>query len=177
MIQHIRALLTVIAAGIMLLAAFFYWRELSENEVPQRQIPEIVGYELKNIAGETFKVPTGKVVVVNFWASWCAPCVEEIPSMVKLVNAMSGSLSIVAISGDSALDEVTIFLKSFPDFSGPHIQVVWDENWTLSRSFGVGRLPESYIYDSKGSFVRKVVGSIDWSTPEAIEFMKSLIRE
>lgn len=175
--DHLRAIgvvLVVLALGIL------GWNllmnrseEASPIEHTMSTMPEL---EVKTIDGRTFRSAQakGKILIVNFWASWCGPCVEEVPSLVKLSEAMKDDLMILAISGDSNMEDVNAFLKSFPNFKKPGIDIVLDEGLKLSRQFDVVRLPESYIYDGEGKVARKIAGSIDWATADAIEYMKSL---
>lgn len=175
---HLKAFTVVALAAIVIFGAFLYWQDRSASapSTDVRQAPPLAGIEVTDLNSVKHVLADrgGKILIINFWASWCAPCVEEIPSLVKLSKELPGRIEIIAISGDTNVDEINIFLKSFPEFKGNNIHVVWDEKLRHSKTFGVARLPESFIYDGKGNFVRKVVGSIPWATPDAIAFMKSL---
>lgn len=116
----------------------------------------------------------GKVLIFNFWASWCSPCIEEVPSLVTLVKA-DPNIVIIAVSGDQNKDDIHAFLKSFPGFNKPPIYVVQDNAKALMDHFKVDKLPESFIFNPKGEMVKKISGTINWHTPESIEYFK-LIR-
>ncbi len=115
----------------------------------------------------------GKVIIFNFWASWCAPCIEEVPSLVTLVKA-DPNIVIIAVSGDEHKDDIEAFLKSFPDFNKSPIYVVQENAKAMMEYFNVERLPESFIFNDKGEMVKKITGTINWHTPDSIEYFKSL---
>ncbi len=116
----------------------------------------------------------GKIVIVSFWASWCGPCLEEFPSLIELVEKMNGEIQLLAISQDSSKEEIEAFLKSFPGSKNPNIHLIWDEDRSIGKIYQVDRLPESFVGDRSHKLVRKIVGTINWATPDALEFMKAL---
>jgi thiol-disulfide isomerase/thioredoxin len=115
------------------------------------------------------------IIIINFWASWCTPCLEEIPSLHKLVATFAGKIHLIAVSGDSSIEEMRIFLKSYPELTNKNISIVWDKDKELMKLYRVNRLPESFILSSDKKLVKKVVGSIDWYTFESKEFIKNLL--
>jgi thiol-disulfide isomerase/thioredoxin len=116
----------------------------------------------------------GKIVILNFWASWCGPCVEEFPSLVRLAETMKGKVEVVAVSEDSAKEDIETFLKSFPKTQNPYFHIVWDKDRSIGQLYDAERLPESYIADKNLKLSKKVVGSISWDTKEAFKFIKEL---
>lgn len=122
----------------------------------------------------SFNESQGKIVIINFWASWCSPCVKEAPSLIDLVKRMNGNLQLIAISGDSNLNDVNAFLSAFPLFDSKNIHFVWDQDRSLMKKFGVDRLPETFIFNSDGLFKRKISGEVDWSSNESVELFKKL---
>jgi thiol-disulfide isomerase/thioredoxin len=104
----------------------------------------------------------GKLILVNFWASWCAPCREEEPSLDQLAKAYDpSSLQVVAISVDDAWDPIEKF------FAGrkPAYSVLWDEGGKTSLRFGTSKFPESYILDASGKQRVKFIGPRNWMEP------------
>lgn len=143
------------------------------NELEQTGLPE---FTVKNIRGQDISPSqfAGKVLVVNFWASWCNPCVQEFPSMLKLVEHFKGEVVLLAISADSSFND----MKSFVDLmkaDRPHVEILWDIEKRASKLFGTETLPESYIVTREGKVVRKVVGLEDWSSAMAIRFFEDLV--
>jgi thiol-disulfide isomerase/thioredoxin len=117
----------------------------------------------------------GKVVLVNFWATWCPPCREEIPSMVKLNQFMAGKpYQMLALSidegGKQAIEE---FFKS----SGHTLPAYLDGEQKVGRVYGITGVPETFILDKNGIIVKKVVGGMDWNSPEVISYLEGLMKK
>jgi len=116
----------------------------------------------------------GKVVLLNIWATWCPPCVEEMPSMERLYQAMKGTdFEILAVSIDaSGAEAVRPFMKkhrlSFTALADPRGAIR-----SLYQTTGV---PESFIIDKNGMIVEKVIGPRDWASPGAVRFLRDLVR-
>ena len=111
----------------------------------------------------------GKVVLVNFWASWCAPCLEELPSLLKLHHDDPG-LVILAVSIDQSSEAYTNFIRN------RHVDLITvrDPSQSAAGLFGTKMWPESYLIDRNGIIRRKFVGATDWSDPEIRTFIASL---
>jgi thiol-disulfide isomerase/thioredoxin len=130
----------------------------------------------------------GQVVFLNFWATWCPPCREEMPSMVALGQQLAkrhpGKFRMLAVSVDEAWDPVKEYFAA-PPFGGPPsgLTVLLDQDASLARSYycaarGVCpdmKFPETYIVDKTGRLVGFVVGPRDWSQPAAQEYLERLI--
>lgn len=138
-------------------------------------IPPIEAVDLNGKAFDLAKVST-PVVIVNFWASWCGPCVEEFPSMLKLVEAMGGKVTIVAVSMDDDEKDLRAFVKLFK-VPRANFEVLWDRDKKVMGTYAVGKLPESYIVGHDRKLIRKVLGIENWATPSAIAYFKSLAEE
>ncbi len=133
-------------------------------------------FESKDIYGKTFKLSDykGKVIILNFWASWCEPCVEEIPSLLRVIEHFKGEVILVAISADYTLVELNKFLKVFKAKS-PYLKVAWDNEKLISKKYMVEALPESFIIGKDFKLARKVPGSENWATKNALLFFKDLV--
>jgi thiol-disulfide isomerase/thioredoxin len=143
------------------------------NEIDKNGIPDFV---LKDLAGLDIspKNFAGKLVVINFWASWCDPCVAEFPSLMKLLEKYKGDVVLLAISADYERKDIDSFLKAFK-VNSPNLHVMWDKDFEVAKKFGTSRLPESYILGRDGRLIRKVAGVDDWASKDAFEFFKELI--
>lgn len=182
--KHLYALLVIGVLAVGAVWAFNTFYAIKLQEVPEtvrtlesmetQGAPNFKSKELNGKYFELFELK-GKLVILNFWASWCAPCIEEVPSLIKLVNEFKGEVQLIAISGDSSLDDIEIFLKSFPELRNVNIKVVWDEDRSLMRQFQVSRLPESLVLNKEQKLVKKIVGTIDWYNADSIAYMKSLV--
>ena len=102
----------------------------------------------------------GKILVLNFWATWCAPCVEEMPSLVQLQQRLKDKgITVVGVSIDVDGDAYQRFLTDHKiDFL-----TVRDPDHKSSNLFGTFKFPETYIIDRKGIVRRKFIGAVDWS--------------
>ena len=111
----------------------------------------------------------GKVVLLNFWATWCGPCIVEIPSLVQLHHEMP-NLAIVAVSVDEDADAYSHFIRErHIDFT-----TVRDPNESAPKLFHTDMWPETYVINRKGIIVRKFIGAQDWSSPEIRAYLNSL---
>jgi cytochrome c biogenesis protein CcmG, thiol:disulfide interchange protein DsbE len=113
----------------------------------------------------------GKVVVLNFWATWCPPCIEETPSLVKMQNHLKDKgVVVLAVSIDADDTEYHRFLKSY----NVNLVTVRDEARKASSLYGTFGWPESYVIDRNGVLRRKFIGAVDWTSPEIVEYLSKL---
>jgi len=113
----------------------------------------------------------GKLLVLNFWATWCAPCVEEMPSLVQLQQRMKDKgVTVLAVSIDVDSDLYHRFLKDHKI----DLLTVRDPDQKSSSLYGTFKWPETYIIDRQGIVRRKFIGAVDWSQPEVIDFLNKL---
>jgi cytochrome c biogenesis protein CcmG/thiol:disulfide interchange protein DsbE len=112
----------------------------------------------------------GKIVVLNFWTSWCPPCLEEFPSLIQLQKDMP-NIVVLAVSFDT---DTQAYRQYLIDNHIQGIVTAVDPSQHANEVFGTTRPPESYIIDRKGIIRRKVIGPIDWTDPEMINFLKHL---
>ena len=183
---YLKALLATALVAVGFFFLFGYWGKITLSEEGDRRLKLIESMEKQGLPdfsavstrGQKIQLSQfqGKPVIVNFWASWCGPCVEEFPSMVKLIEEMKGEVQLIAISQDSSEEEMQSFLKAFPKGENPNIHVIWDHDRSLGTMYSADRLPESFVADREHKLARKIIGSIDWATPEAIEYMRSLLK-
>ncbi len=131
--------------------------------------------EAVDLDGKPFNLSNVKtpVVIVNFWASWCEPCVEEFPSMLKLVDSLKGKVTIVAVSMDDDEKDLRAFTKLFK-VPKPGFEVLWDRDKKVMGTYAVGKLPESYIVGPDRKLIRKVLGVENWANPSAISYFQTL---
>ena len=136
--------------------------------------PDVSVISLAN--GSTLKLSDlkGKVVLLNFWATWCPPCREEIPSMMKLNAFMAGKpFQMVAISIDEGGKPV---IDTFFKETGFSLPTYLDASGASSKSYGITGVPESFIIDKKGILVKKIIGGFSWDSPEAVSFLEGLMK-
>lgn len=174
-------------AALLAVGLIYTWYRQNEFKLPANQSPAefktlsqmesegVPDFELERMDGSKFRLSDlkGKILIVNFWASWCDPCVEEFPSMVNLAQKMEGDLVIVAVSTDENKADIEPFLKAF---SVPEkgFEVVWDKDHKVMEMYGVKKIPESFIVGTDFRLARKIVGIENWDSDNAIAFFHAL---
>lgn len=134
-------------------------------------------FTLHDLAGSPVTLSTlrGKVVLVNFWATWCVPCKREMPSMEILYQELKDrGLEILAVSSDPAggLDET---VRPFVEEYKLTFPILLDETFEVNIWFGVRGIPTSFLIDQEGRVARVIYGARDWATPEARTIVRQLL--
>lgn len=116
----------------------------------------------------------GKPLLVNLWATWCGPCVEEMPTLVTLGKARAkDGLMVLPVSQDSSgPDEISAFLKGH-DLTG--VPLYRDPENQLSFHYATGMLPTTVLYDRDGKEVARVVGAMDWTGEAAQKLIEEAV--
>jgi cytochrome c biogenesis protein CcmG, thiol:disulfide interchange protein DsbE len=113
----------------------------------------------------------GQVVVLNFWASWCSPCVAELPSMMEMQDRLRNrGVTVLGVSIDVDGDAYHRFIQQ----KNVNFLTVRDPDQRVAGMYGTSVWPESYIIDREGLMRRKVVGPINWDSPDILEFLSKL---
>jgi peroxiredoxin len=179
LLTGITILLLIAAASVL-----FYWREQPVRiageyikklgiETPENRTPA-PDFTLKDLAGRpvSLKDLEGKAIFLNFWATWCVPCRQEMPTMEKLHREHhKQGLEVVAINFRENKAEVQKFVNEL----GLTFTVLLDTEGKVSEQYGVWSLPLSYFINRKGEFAGKVIGYRNWHSPEAQRFFRDLL--
>jgi peroxiredoxin len=113
----------------------------------------------------------GRTVILNFWATWCPPCVEEMPSLVQLQKRFKDkNVTVLGVSIDADGDAYHRFLKDH----NVEFLTVRDPDAKSSNLYGTFKFPETYIIDRNGIVRRKFIGPVDWGQPEIVDFLSKL---
>jgi cytochrome c biogenesis protein CcmG/thiol:disulfide interchange protein DsbE len=112
----------------------------------------------------------GKPVLLNFWATWCPPCVQEVPELVALQRQVGDKVTILAVS----MDEDEAAYKAFTAKNMPGVLTVRDPDHKSSSVYGTFAYPETFLIDRDGKIQRKFIGAVDWTSPEMLEYFKKL---
>ena len=133
-------------------------------------IDEMVGkgapnFSLKDLNGKEVSLVDlrGKVILLNFWATWCPPCINEIPKLNELKKRYAEkNFEILGVSTDGSLSTVRKFLKKHPIA----YTVLHDRGIKASRKYNVFSLPTTFLIDKNGKIVEKFLGEYNWTSPE-----------
>jgi peroxiredoxin len=115
----------------------------------------------------------GKFLVLNFWATWCPPCLEELPSLNRFAERFSGQGVVVfAVSIDEDADTYRDFLKR----AGIRFLTARDPSRKVMHSYGTFKVPETYFIDRRGRVVQKIISNRDWTDPQMIAEVEQLLK-
>jgi len=143
---------------------------------PLKEGTEIVDFELQDLSGATRRLSDfrGKVVLLNFWATWCGPCRFEMPSMEKLYQRLNAKgFEIVAVN----LQEDRSSVERFVDEYGLSFPILLDTTGRIGGTYGARSIPTTYIVDREGFVVAGTVGTREWDTEEYIRFFEKLLAD
>ncbi len=154
----------------------------SVKPVAVRRAPPDMGsqapdFQLIDLQGNWQALPDyrGKVVLLNFWATWCGPCRVEMPSMEHVYQDLKNEgFAILAISSDP---QGSIVTRPFVAAQGLTFPILHDSDYQVSGSYGVRTLPMSFLIDRNGTLTQRVFGARDWNSEEARELIRGLLRE
>lgn len=118
----------------------------------------------------------GKVIVLNFWATWCAPCIRELPSLDRLAAALpEEKFAVLALSTDrGGAKKAAPFLRKL---EVKHIAADLDPKSALARKLGLRGLPTTFVIDAKGRVIAKLEGIIEWDSQEMIDWLTAIAAE
>lgn len=156
--------------AVALLAALWSSPPSVESPQPSEEVPNF-SFEVNGRAMELSAL-RGQVVLLNFWASWCPPCVAEIPSLERLHQRLGPrGLYILGVSVDADRAAYESFLRdnkiTFANYRDPDRR--------LSTLYGTFMYPETFIIDRQGRLVRKIIGPLEWDDPQVVEFLTRVL--
>ncbi|HPI40106.1 MAG TPA: TlpA disulfide reductase family protein [Pseudobdellovibrionaceae bacterium] len=154
--------LLLIGVGLLFAVFILVLKPMSQKLTPVEEI-----LNKKNIFGfKTEKTSLNKdYYIFNFWASWCPPCIEETPSLIRFVLKNSDKYHLFAISQDSSTKDIEDFIKTFPNMKNSHTEIIWDDNRNLAQQLNIFKLPETLIYSTKTKKFLKISGATNWESP------------
>lgn len=174
----------LILAGLLTLIGAYTWYDDYYRQTPaasQIATTTATGQPAPDFAFETldgkdhklsdFK---GKAIVLNFWASWCAPCVVEFPQMLALAAAGKNGSIFIFVSQDETMDTVKKFMTK-QKIKSPNVLIALDRDKSIGQAFQTFKLPETYLIDTNLQIRDKIVGnSVEWNSPDMQQKIRKL---
>ena len=152
--------------------------ELSHNLTPVKKSVVASDFELQNMDEEIKKLSDyrGQVVLLNFWATWCPPCIREMPSMERLHQEINAKdFKVIAINQMEEIDDVFAFTGQLE--VDPTFEILFDETSKVSRDYAVKGLPTTYLIDKQGNIRYRAIGGREFNHPDVIKIINQLIDE
>ncbi len=134
-------------------------------------------FRLMDLEGAVHSLPDyqGKVVFLNFWATWCGPCKVEMPAMEALYQDFRDSgLEMLAVSVDQQGAAVT---RPFKEAMGLSFPILHDSDYQVGLTYGARTLPMTYVIDRQGIIRQRIFGARDWNSQEARRLIRELLQE
>jgi peroxiredoxin len=158
---------------LLVLCAFLFVACNKETPAPADK-SLAADFTLRDLDGKLHKLSDyrGKVVFLNFWATWCPPCRAEIPSMERLNEVLnSKDFVMLAINTDEEVRDLEAFVKETPH----NFTVLSDADGKIQKLYQVYKFPETFVIDRQGRIAEHIVGARDWSSTEALKFFNAQI--
>ena len=143
-------------------------------QIPREDL-QAMDFTLQDLTGRQNSLSAfeGRVVLLNFWATWCGPCRAEVPSMEQLYRELKDQgFSIVAINSQEPAEQVASFVQEM----GMSFPVLLDSLGKVGATYGVRAIPTTYIIDPEGAILARMVGTRDWFDPQIVSLVKELTR-
>ncbi|MDY0029412.1 MAG: TlpA disulfide reductase family protein [Pseudobdellovibrionaceae bacterium] len=149
--------------------------------VTEKNMQAVPDFTISTLDGKSLTLGSlkGRIVVLNFWATWCAPCVVEFPKLVALAHA-NPDISMILLSSDTNTEAIDRFLDKQTDetktyLKDPDIAIARDDKRKITADlFMTYKLPETLIINKKGELAHKIVGDTDWQGDEIRTLLESL---
>jgi thiol-disulfide isomerase/thioredoxin len=171
-----KVVILVIVLVSIIAVAFFSMRPVKRPQLTQTG-QEVQDFTVTGTDHNTTRLSDfrGSVVFINFWATWCGSCVDEMPSIEKLFGMLAGnpSFRMITILYKDDLNRALSYMKenryTFP--------VYLNQDESAARIFGITGIPETFIIDKKGYLREKIIGPSEWDSPRAVAAIQALLNE
>ena len=163
--------------SITLIVALVITITYSNVEAKEKKQRLASNFTLKNLEGEDVSLSQfrGKYLLINFWATWCAPCKIEMPSLEKLYRQFkSDNFDMIGISNDMFGARV---VRPYIKATNLTFPMLLDQRMIASRQFGIVSLPTTVLIDPQGIIIGVLQGAEDWSDPETLLYFKNLLKK
>lgn len=173
-----KILLTLLLTISLPLNADWQQPELSHNLTVVKKAVPASDFELQDMDDEKVKLSDyrGKVVLLNFWATWCPPCIREMPSMERLHQQVDADgFKVIAVNQMEDVDQVFAFTGQLE--VDPTFAILFDSTSEVSRDYAVRGLPTTYLIDKEGNIRYRAVGGREFDHAAVVKTIKQLIDE
>jgi cytochrome c biogenesis protein CcmG, thiol:disulfide interchange protein DsbE len=165
----------IVLAGLVLGGAALTWVAPDSGVEINRRAPNFQAINLATRDSSSLEDYRGSVTLVNIWATWCLPCLDEMPSMQKLYDSLgTRGFRIAAISIDEGSPEDVIAFARKLDLT---FDILHDRSTKVQHLFQTTGVPESFLLDRRGVLVKRVIGAHDWSSPANVGTVERLLRQ
>jgi len=184
-LPRFRPLTIAVAIGVVALLVILYWISAHSVHEPPASLQPLTAFNPPQPAPDvaftgvdgarhTLGEFHGRLVVLNLWAPWCAPCVKELPALAALQSALSEQqFAVVAV--DVGHRDTPATAKEFlAQHGAKSFKAYTDSNAAMLRTFGAYGLPVSILIDGEGRQIGRALGPADWSAPESVAYLKWL---
>jgi peroxiredoxin len=182
MLTRRRMLAALLGAAAGAARAQGYIRPLPTGPAVPARVPELKPWEgvvtppleLDDLDGKTHRLADyrGKVVLVNFWATWCAPCRDEMPSIERLRNALGGRpFAVLAVNVGETERKAREFLEKMP----LGFTILLDPGMQVSRAWGARVLPASFVLGPNGAIRYNYFGELDWARDDVVQTLAKMM--
>jgi peroxiredoxin len=167
--EAILAALMVVLSGVLIARLIPYFQQYNVEVGDRAPTFNLTADDGSGLRLEDYR---GKYVLLNFWATYCVPCVDELPSLNGLYEDMRDEgLVVLGVSVDSDEEAYKTFLQNYR----VAFPVVRDPEWSVAIRYGTSKIPETYLIDKDGTVKRKYVNAQDWQGPEIVNYLQSLM--
>jgi len=159
---------------VALAAALYYQHDRQRTAAASFPAPD---FALNDLGGRSHRLSAyrGKIVFLNFWATWCPPCREEMPSMERLYRRLGhGDFAMLAVNED---EDGAPVVRQFVDGMGLSFPVLLDVKGTVPPRYGVTGYPETFVIDRSGQVVNRFIGPADWDSAALRAYFAQLLDE
>lgn len=169
------ALIIIIVLLAIVGGLFFFGQNGGRRSTIIREGDVAPDFSLTSLQGKPVSLSSfrGRVVMVHFWATWCPPCVEEMPTLESLARTFADrDFDILAVSVDEG-GEVAVapFMKK----NRLSLPVLLNPDHSAATLYGTFKFPETYLVDREGLVVKKLIGPVDWTHPDAQQFIREML--
>ncbi len=176
--QLFQCTLVLFLFGISINNSYTQGIELSHKASPLKAPILAKNFSLSDTDENTHQLSdlSGKVIVVNFWAVWCPPCREEMPSLERLRRKLADKpVAVLAINQGEDAEQILSYLWGLDPV--PEFPILLDSDMKVSANWGVTGLPTTYIIDKKGNIVYRMIGGREFDHPEIVKVIDKLLAD